>query len=166
MIYHMMKIHTIDLHFMGVARSIAAFAVEGPEGVALIECGPHSTINKLEEGLQLIGYQLTDVRHLFLSHIHFDHAGAAWVLADAGAMVYVHPAGLPHLAAPERLYQSAKQIYGDQMEALWGRMEPIDPERLYAPSHNEVIKACGLSFRALHTPGHAVHHIAWETSLD
>jgi glyoxylase-like metal-dependent hydrolase (beta-lactamase superfamily II) len=157
-----MKVHTIDLKFMGVERSIAAFAIEGPDGVALVECGPHSTIVHLEAGLAQLGFQLTDVRHVFLSHIHFDHAGAAWVFAQHGAKIYVHPAGLPHLAAPERLYQSAQQIYGDEMEPLWGRMEPIDQQYLHAPAHNEVVEAVGLQFKALYTPGHAVHHIAWE----
>ena len=159
-----MKIHTIDLKFMGVERSIAAFAIEGPDGVALVECGPHSTIAHLKQGLSNIGYKTEDIRHVFLSHIHFDHAGAAWEFAQNGAMIYVHPAGLPHLAAPEKLYNSARQIYGDDMEVLWGKMEPIALERLYAPAHEEVIKAVGLTFTALHTPGHAVHHIAWEVA--
>lgn len=161
-----MKIHTIDLRFMGVERSIAAFAVEGPEGTVLIECGPHSTIANLETGLTNAGLSMSDIKHVFLSHIHFDHAGAAWVFADAGATIYVHPIGLPHLASPEKLYNSAKQIYGDQMEILWGRMEPIAAEQLYAPQHGEVIKVCGLKLTALYTPGHAVHHIAWEVAED
>lgn len=157
-----MRIYTIDLKFMGVDRSIAAFAVEGPSGIALVECGPHSTIQALESGLAAIQYKLSDVQHVFLSHIHFDHAGAAWVFAQQGATVYVHPAGLPHLAAPEKLYNSAKMIYGDEMETLWGKMEPIDTRFLYAPQDKEIIEAVGLSFTALYTPGHAVHHIAWE----
>ncbi len=157
-----MKIHTIDLQFMGVARSIAAFAIEGPTGVAMVECGPHSTIAHLDTGLAQLGFKRTDVRHVFLSHIHFDHAGAAWAFAQHGAVIYVHPVGLPHLQAPQKLYQSAQQIYGDEMETLWGRMEPIDPQYLYAPQHNETIEAVGLRFKALYTPGHAVHHIAWE----
>lgn len=157
-----MKIHTIDLKFMGVDRSIAAFVVEGPTGIALIECGPHSTVQALEQGITAINYQLKDIKHVFLSHIHFDHAGAAWLFAQHGATIYVHPAGLPHLAAPEKLYNSAKMIYGDAMETLWGKMEPIDQQYLHAPQHEEVIEAVGLSFTALYTPGHAVHHIAWE----
>jgi glyoxylase-like metal-dependent hydrolase (beta-lactamase superfamily II) len=159
-----MKIHTIDLHFMGVEKSIAAFAVEGPEGIVLIECGPYSTISHLEDGLKNVGIALADIKHLFLSHIHFDHAGAAWALAASGTMVYVHPVGLPHLAAPDKLYNSARQIYGDQMDVLWGKMEAIPAEQLYAPADGEVIAAGGLRFKAIYTPGHATHHIAWEVT--
>lgn len=152
----------LDLGFMGHAQAIAAFVVEGPDGLALVETGPASTLPVLEAALAQHGWQLHDIQHVFLSHIHFDHAGAAWALAEKGATVYVHPKGLPHLAAPEKLYNSARMIYGDQMERLWGPMHPIDERRLHAPAHGEVIEAVGMRFTAWHTPGHAVHHIAWE----
>ncbi|HMX39645.1 MAG TPA: MBL fold metallo-hydrolase [Saprospiraceae bacterium] len=156
-----MRIHTLDLGFMGHQQAIAAFAVEGPDGLALVETGPASTLPALEAALAQHGWSLADFPHVFLSHIHFDHAGAAWALAAQGATIYVHPKGLPHLAAPEKLYNSARMIYGDEMERLWGPMHPIAEERLYAPAHGEVIEAAGLQFTAWHTPGHAVHHIAW-----
>jgi glyoxylase-like metal-dependent hydrolase (beta-lactamase superfamily II) len=112
--------------------------------------------------LQENGWKMADFKHIFLSHIHFDHAGAAWAFADAGAKIYVHPKGLPHLAQPEKLYNSARMIYGDQMDLLWGEMRPIPETQLYAPENGEIISAAGLPFRAWYTPGHAVHHIAWE----
>ena len=108
------------------------------------------------------GLKINEIKHVFLSHIHFDHAGAAWAFAEAGAKIYVHPKGLPHLAAPEKLYNSAQMIYGDAMEKLWGKMQPIAAENLHAPAHGEQIEAAGLIFTAWNTPGHAVHHIAWQ----
>jgi glyoxylase-like metal-dependent hydrolase (beta-lactamase superfamily II) len=154
-------ITVLDLGFMGHDQAIAAFVAEGPSGLALIETGPASTLPYLEAALAQHGWQLHDFQHVFLSHIHFDHAGAAWALAEKGATVYVHPKGLPHLAAPEKLYNSARMIYGDDMERLWGPMNPIPESQLYAPEHGEVIEAVGLRFTAWYTPGHAVHHIAW-----
>lgn len=159
-----MRIHLLDLDFQHVHQSVAAFVAEGPDGLALIECGPASTLPVLEDTLRAMGVKKGDLRHLFLSHIHFDHAGAAWAFAQAGAQVYVHPKGLPHLAAPEKLYNSAKMIYGDDMDRLWGPMYPIAEEQLYAPAHGESIAVCGLRFTAWHTPGHAVHHIAWQVA--
>ncbi len=157
-----MKIHTLDLQFLGIEKSIAVFVVEGPEGLALVECGPAATLPHLQALLQENGWKMADFQHVFLSHIHFDHAGAAWAFADAGAKIYVHPKGLPHLAQPEKLYNSARMIYGDQMDRLWGEMRPIPETQLYAPENGEIITAAGLPFRAWYTPGHAVHHIAWE----
>ncbi len=159
-----MTVHTIDLEFLGLKRAIAAFAVEGPEGVILIETGPHTTVAFLEEQLRQKGWQSEDFHAVFLSHIHFDHAGAAWVWAQRGARIYVHPIGAPHLSAPDKLYQSARRIYGGEMERLWGTMAPISPQQLYTPEHGEEIRVAGLRLRAWHTPGHAPHHIAWEVS--
>lgn len=157
-----MTIHTFDLGFQHLEHTIAAFAVEGPGGLALVEAGPYSTFPQLEAAIRAKGWQPADFQHVFLSHIHFDHAGAAWALARHGARVYVHPRGLPHLAAPEKLYNSARMIYGNAMDTLWGRMEPVPESQLYAPEHGEIIPVAGLQCRAWYTPGHAVHHIAWE----
>ncbi len=159
-----MKIHILDLGFLDIENAIAAFVVEGSGGLSLIETGPASTLPHLESALKKNGWQIADFQHVFLSHIHFDHAGAAWAFAEKGAMIYVNPKGLPHLAAPEKLYNSARMIYKEQMDALWGPMHPIPETQLYAPAHGEVIEAGGLQFTAWHTPGHAVHHIAWQVA--
>jgi glyoxylase-like metal-dependent hydrolase (beta-lactamase superfamily II) len=159
-----MKIHTLDLEFAGLQHAVAVFVVEGPTGLTLVETGPHSTFSHLESALHAHGWKTSDFKHVFLSHIHFDHAGAAWAFAEKGAKVYVHPKGLPHLANPEKLYNSARMIYLDQMDSLWGAMHPIDEKNLIAPEHGAVTEACGLRFTAWYTPGHAVHHIAWEVA--
>ena len=154
-------LHTIDLQFH-VDQSIAAFVLESQDGLILIECGPHSVFPALESGLAGLGYRISDVRHLLLTHIHFDHAGAAWALAEAGATVYVHPAGYKHLLDPSRLYGSAKRIYGDMMEVLWGDMKGIPEAQLVAVEHGSTLNLGGQQLVAWHTPGHAVHHIAWQ----
>ena len=157
-----MQIHPIDLGFLDLKEAIATFLIEGPDGLVLIESGPHSTFDQLEAGLGNHGYKVSDISTVLLTHIHFDHAGAAWALAREGAKVYVHPKGFKHLASPERLYQSAKMIYGDRMETLWGAMEAIPEDRMYVPEHGEKVQVGGLEFTAWYTPGHASHHIAWQ----
>ena len=74
-------VHTIDLDFQGRTGTIASFLIETADGPILVESGPHSTLNALESGVQALGYQLSEIRHVFLTHIHLDHAGAAWALA-------------------------------------------------------------------------------------
>jgi glyoxylase-like metal-dependent hydrolase (beta-lactamase superfamily II) len=151
-----------DLQFLGEQDTIAAFVVETSAGAVLIESGPHSTFPQLTKALQSIGYQPSDIKHVLLSHIHFDHAGAAWCFAELGATIYVHPAGAKHLASPEKLYNSAKMIYGERMEALWGLMKPIPEAQIHAPKQGENIEIGDTIFTAWHTPGHASHHIAWQ----
>jgi len=151
----------IDLQFQGIPGAIAAFLLESTQGPVLIETGPHSTLPQLESSLQQSGYELADVQHVLLTHIHFDHAGAAWAFAQNGASIYVHPKGLPHLNQPDKLIASATQIYGEEMDRLWGQIKPVPEIKLQAVAHEAIINIGDLSIRALHTPGHASHHIAW-----
>ncbi len=154
-------IHTLDLEFQ-VKQAIAAFVIETSEGPVLVETGPHSVLPRLESELGRLGYKMEDFKHVFLSHIHFDHAGAAWAFAQAGAKVYVHPRGYKHLLDPTRLYGSAKRIYGDMMESLWGLMEAIPEHLLESVDDEREITVGDTTFKAWHTPGHASHHIAWQ----
>ena len=151
----------IDLHFLGLEKAIASFLVESNEGPILIETGPHSTISHLEKGLADHGYSISDVKHVFITHIHLDHAGAAWAFADHGAKIYLHPFGKKHLSEPSKLMSSAKLIYQDQMDTLWGQMKPIAESSLITVDHQEIVEIGEHKFESLHTPGHAKHHTAW-----
>ncbi len=153
--------YTIDLHFM-LDGVIASYLIETEEGLVLVESGPYSVFDHLREGLEDLGFAPRDIRHVLLTHIHFDHAGAAWALAELGATIYVHPAGYKHLKDPERLYNSAKRIYGDQMEFLWGIMKAINEDRLVSVEDETEFTIGAHLFKAWHTPGHAKHHIAWQ----
>lgn len=153
---------TIDLHFLGEEHTIAAFLVITDFGPVLVETGPYSTWDYLKNGVQRLGFEMGEIRHVFLTHIHFDHAGAAWALAELGANIYVHPLGALHLQSPERLLESARRIYGDQMDRLWGAIQPIAPERIRIADHEATFRLGNTVFKAWHTPGHAVHHIAWQ----
>lgn len=155
-------IHTLDLHFLDFDHAIAAFLVETSEGPVLIESGPYSTFPKLVKQIKSAGYSPADIKHVLLSHIHFDHAGAAWALGQQGAQIFVHPFGAGHLAQPDKLWNSAKRIYQDNMERLWGDMQPIPKEKITAVDHEQPIVIGDKTFRAWHTPGHASHHIAWQ----
>ncbi|MFM8362835.1 MAG: MBL fold metallo-hydrolase, partial [Haliscomenobacter sp.] len=154
--------YLLDLHFKGLPETIAAFLIETEAGPVLVETGPHSTFPALREGLARYGYAPSDVRAVFLTHIHLDHAGAAWALAEAGADIYVHPLGARHLLQPDRLLESARRIYGEEMDRLWGEMRALPAERLKTVAHGEAISVGAEVFTAWHTPGHAVHHIVWQ----
>jgi glyoxylase-like metal-dependent hydrolase (beta-lactamase superfamily II) len=87
----------------------------------------------LTSGLTALGLTPHDVTHVLLTHIHLDHAGAAGWVASQGAQIIVNPVGAPHLSNPEKLLASAKRIYGDQMQALWG-------EFLAVPRRNSTLR--------------------------
>src|SRR4030042_4609731 len=121
---------TIDLKFMGRANAIAAYLIPHRRGAVLVECGPGSTTTALEVGLSENGFHAEDITDVLLTHIHLDHAGAAGWLARRGARIHVHSAGAPHLLDPEKLLSSAKRIYGDMMDRLWGDFLPVQAGQL------------------------------------
>jgi len=151
-------IHVLDTNHLDSSGIIAVTALETEEGAVLFDTGPESTFDNIAGELARVGVAPRDIRHVFLSHIHFDHAGAAWRFAEMGATIYVHPRGAPHLVHPEKLIASATRLYGDQMDRLWGKIAPIAPERVRILEDNDVIRLGGLEIRALATPGHASHH--------
>jgi glyoxylase-like metal-dependent hydrolase (beta-lactamase superfamily II) len=147
----------IDLHFAGRERAIGVYVVETDDGLALFDCGPTSTLPALHDGLAAHGLELSDVRHLLLSHIHLDHAGAAGPLARAHPelTVWVSDVGAPHLVDPSRLERSARRLYGDLFDTLWGELAPV-PESNVRIAGSDV-----LGWDCFPTRGHASHHISY-----
>ena len=151
-------LHILDTRQLGRPGIIAATALPIDEGIALFDTGAESTFDNVIANLRKVGFAPADVRHVFLTHIHFDHAGAAWRFAELGATIYVHPRGAQHLVDPTKLINSATRIFGDQMEKLWGRIGPVPADRIRGVEDNEVIRVRPFAVRALATPGHADHH--------
>jgi glyoxylase-like metal-dependent hydrolase (beta-lactamase superfamily II) len=151
------SLEPIDLLHGGNERTIAAYVVDTDDGPALFDCGPASTVDALKAGLGSHGLELTDVRHLLLSHIHLDHAGATGVLVreHPGLQVHVSGIGAPHLVAPERLERSARRLYGDSFDTLWGELAPVPEANVH------VVGDRVLGLDCFPTPGHASHHVSY-----
>ncbi len=156
-----MRIDVLDLEFQGSPHVIASFLVHGPQGPVLIEPGPGSTLPTLLAGLEKHGVRPDDVRDVLVTHIHLDHAGSAGWWAQQGARIFVHGIGAPHLVDPSKLLGSARRIYGDRMDSLWGEVLPAPAGRVVVVQDGDVLEVGGLEITALETPGHARHHHAW-----
>ncbi|HST29245.1 MAG TPA: MBL fold metallo-hydrolase [Chthoniobacterales bacterium] len=152
-----MSLHILDTRQLGHAGIVAATALETNDGLALFDTGPESTFDNVIGDLRKAGFDAKDVRHVFLSHIHFDHAGAAWRFAQS-ATIYVHPRGAPHLIDPAKLVESATRIFGADMDRLWGKIVGVPKERVKILEDNDVVRVPPFAFRAIATPGHASHH--------
>jgi glyoxylase-like metal-dependent hydrolase (beta-lactamase superfamily II) len=152
-----MKIHTIDHNFF-TQKVIASYLIENGGEPVLIETGPDTTFQNLEKNLNGHGYSIEDIRNVFVTHIHLDHSGAAWRFARAGAKIYVHPVGAKHLADPTRLIASARRIYNEQMETLWGEIQAVSRENIHEIHDGERIKRGGIEIQVIETLGHASHH--------
>lgn len=143
-----MSSNPIDVEHLGRDRVIVAYERDG----VIVDPGPASTVETLLE-------RCPEPRALLLTHIHLDHAGAAGVLVRRfpHVKVYVHERGARHLVDPERLLKSAAQLYGDQMDVLWGDVVPVPEENVTALSGGEVVEGV----RVEYAPGHASHHVCY-----
>jgi glyoxylase-like metal-dependent hydrolase (beta-lactamase superfamily II) len=142
----------IDLLHLGRPRVIGCWQV----GDVLVDPGPASCLPVL---LEALGGQRP--RALLLTHIHLDHAGASGSLVKRwpALHVYVHSRGARHLAEPARLLDSARRLYGGEMERLWGEVVPVPEANLRVLEGGEAI--LGGAFRVAYTPGHASHHVSY-----
>lgn len=131
--------------------------LDSDDGPALFDCGPATTVAALKAGLADRGLELRDVRHLLLSHIHLDHAGATGVLVREHPELQVHVSeiGAPHLLDPSRLETSARRLYGDAFDALWGELAPVPQANVHVTGERVLGLEC---FAA---PGHASHHVCY-----
>jgi glyoxylase-like metal-dependent hydrolase (beta-lactamase superfamily II) len=147
----------LDVHHLGRARVIGCYLLETEDGLALQDCGPASCVPELKARLAERGLELRDLRHLLLSHIHLDHAGAAGALVreHPGLQVHVSEIGAPHLVDPSRLERSARRLYGDDFDRLWGELVPV-PEANVHP-----VGARVLGLDCFPSPGHASHHVCY-----
>lgn len=155
-----------DLGFQGMARIIATAFLQGPDGIAIVDPGPSSTLPALERHLAAMGASLADVTALMVTHIHLDHSGAAGTLLarNPRIRVFVHEKGAPHLVDPAKLLASAGRLYGDDMERLWGPVQPVSAAAIVAMAGGERITAGGRAWQVAYTPGHASHHVSYFSS--
>ena len=137
----------IDLMHLGRDRVICAYDMDG----VIVDPGPSSCVETLLASCE--------PRALVLTHIHLDHAGAAGVLVRRFPQlpVHVHERGARHLVDPSKLLASASQLYGEDMERMWGEVAPVPAENVNALSGGEVVEG----FRVEYTPGHASHHVCY-----
>ena len=147
----------LDLLHLGRERVIGAYLLDTAEGPALFDCGPTTCVPALKAALRDRGLELQDVPHLLLSHVHLDHAGAAGVLVreHPGLQVHVSPIGAPHLVDPTRLEKSARRLYGDEFDTLWGELASVPMENIRETGDQVLGLDCFPS------PGHASHHVCY-----
>ena len=69
--------------------------------------------------------------------------------------MHVSEIGAPHLVDPSRLERSARRLYGEDFDRLWGELVPVPEENV------RVLGDRVLDLEAFPTPGHASHHVSF-----
>jgi len=153
----------IDLNFLNCRESVGLYLLEGDGELALVDCGPSSCLPVLRENLAVRGLKLADISALLVTHIHFDHAGAAGTLAKENPKlrIYVHEIGAKHLKDPSRLLKSATRLYGDALQHMFGEFLSVPEENIRTLTGGESFRAAGREIQVAYMPGHASHHVSY-----
>lgn len=157
----------IDVETGGIENFIASYVLEGKQS-AIIETGPTSSVPNLLAGLKKLDVNLEDVAYVAVTHIHLDHGGGIGTLLKSlpNARVIVHPAGVPHLVNPQKLWQQSVEVQGKQIADLYHAPEPVPAERIVAVADGMTFDlGNNVRFRVVETLGHASHHQSYYETL-
>jgi len=155
-------VYQIDTFMAGYSRITAGYLIRG-DRPCLVETGTAPSAPLVREALAGLGVGPADLATVVVTHIHLDHAGGTGDIAGMfpGAEVVVHERGARHLADPSRLMASARGVWGDELDQLFGTLAPTPAERIRAVDLTGTIDlGGGRRLTSHYAPGHARHHVA------
>lgn len=142
-------------------RFTACYLRTAGEECAFIEAHTAHALPRLLAALKSAGRRPEEVKWIFITHVHLDHAAGASALVGAcpNATILAHPRAARHLIDPSKLVKSAKMVYGaERFAELYGTVEPIDASRVRALDDGASVTLGDATMRVFHTAGHANHH--------
>lgn len=146
-----------------IRKSFAGtYLIEDNGEAALIEMSTSHALPHILERLAKFEIDLEQVKYLFVTHIHLDHAGGAGSLLSRlpNAKLVVHPSGSKHMIDPSKLIQGANMVYGEEVvKKDYGDVLPIDSNRIICCEDGQDFNIGKKKLRTIYTPGHARHHI-------
>ncbi len=153
-------IYAIDTEYMRPLMDASHLIVDNGSA-AYVDTGTTLSVPNLLASLHDVGLQVSDVKAVFLTHIHLDHAGGAGELMQhlPNATAYIHPRGATHMNEPSKLIAGTIAVYGAELyHSVYGEIVPIDKNRIVEVSDGMRVKVGSREFELIHTPGHALHH--------
>jgi glyoxylase-like metal-dependent hydrolase (beta-lactamase superfamily II) len=155
-------VYLLDTLALGYANTVSVYVIKG-EKPTMVDCGYASSYENVLAGLSEIGLSPSDIRYVIPTHVHLDHAGAAGHLMRMmpNAEMLAHERGVPHLANPARLVESATKVFGRAIMELYGAPVPVPPERITDVGEEMRLDLGGnLTATLIHAPGHAPHQLS------
>ncbi len=151
----------IDTKMAGYQGITAGYLIRSSRP-CLVETGTATSAPVVRDALAALGIGPADLATVVVTHIHLDHAGGAGDIAAMypDARIVVHEKGARHLADPSRLMASARMVYGDALDVLFGTLNPVPAGRLVTLDDvGRVDLGDGRSLDSYYSPGHARHHV-------
>jgi glyoxylase-like metal-dependent hydrolase (beta-lactamase superfamily II) len=151
----------IDTRMAGYQGITAGYLIRSSRP-CLVETGTSTSAPVVRAALAALGIAPADLATVVVTHIHLDHAGGVGDIAAMfpAAQVVVHEKGARHLADPSRLMASARMVYGDALDVLFGELAPVPADRLRTLDDVGVVDlGDGRRLESYYSPGHARHHV-------
>ena len=132
------------------------------EKITLIETGPACSHKNLVKGIKSAGFSLSDIDYIVPTHIHLDHFGGGGHIMEVcdNAKAVIHPKAVYHMSNIDKWWTGSLDFLGDIAE-LYKKPLAIPESRIISAEDGFKLKLGTSVLRALHTPGHAPHHISW-----
>jgi glyoxylase-like metal-dependent hydrolase (beta-lactamase superfamily II) len=154
-------VYEIDTRMAGFSGITAGYLILG-DRPCLVETGTSTSAPVVRDALASLGVGRDDLATVVVTHIHLDHAGGVGDIAGfyPSAEIVVHEKGARHLADPSRLMASARMVWGDQLDVLFGALTPTEASRIRALGDTGNIDlGGGRTLSSHYAPGHAKHHV-------
>lgn len=155
----MSSVITIDCDYVA-PRVACAFLIVDNGRAVFVENNTTHAVPKLLQALASNGLKPEDVDYAIITHIHLDHAGGSGALVRAcpNAKLLSHPRSARHAIDPSRIEASARHVYGEDFDRLYGEIVPVPEERVRIMEDGEVLEWQSRKFRFIYTKGHSNHH--------
>lgn len=148
-----MLIHTI--------RSLIAniYLIENENGIVIVDTGFWNAAQEVLRTIEQIGRTPREVRLIFLTHVHMDHAGSAAELRQqTGAPIALHRADAPKARAGKHNMPHGRGIGGILFERAFNLSGLQMKYKAFEPDiflqEGDTLREFGLDARVIHTPGH------------
>lgn len=155
------QVFQIDTQMAGYPGITAGYLIRS-DRPCLVETGTAPSAPLVRDALASLGVGADDLATVVVTHIHLDHAGGVGDIARMfpSAQVVVHELGARHLADPSRLMASARMVYGDELDHLFGELAPTPADRISTVEQTGVVDlGGGRRLESHYSPGHAKHHV-------
>jgi glyoxylase-like metal-dependent hydrolase (beta-lactamase superfamily II) len=155
------EVFQIDTRMAGYDGITAGYLIRG-DRPCLVETGTAPSAPIVAAALAALGVGPADLATVVVTHIHLDHAGGTGDIAELfpAAEIVVHELGARHLADPSRLMASARMVYGDELDGLFGTLAATPADRIRAVERTGVVDlGGGRRLESHYSPGHARHHV-------
>jgi len=101
-----------DVYYISGNDWVACYLIDTGDGLILIDTAMHETAYLMIENIRKLGYELTNIKKILLTHAHIDHIGAARTMKElTGARIYLGEPDMLFLRERRDLICGERAVY-------------------------------------------------------